>query len=104
GGVTVVQQSPAHAQHHRPVPADQPCEGRFVAARDEALQQFGVGRVPVGAGGAEGTKKGGEHFPGGGGHGTGSWLTRASSPGYCPPRSRTTRWPGLVLLSRGQRP
>ena len=47
GVVRVVQDAPADAQHHRPVPLHQRAEGRLaglVAARHEPFQQLGVGQ------------------------------------------------------------
>ena len=47
GVVRIVQDAPADAQHHRPVPRHQRAEVRFaglIAARHEPFQQLGVGQ------------------------------------------------------------
>ena len=47
GGVRVVQDAPADAQHHRPVPLDQARKAAspgLIAAGHELLQQLGVGQ------------------------------------------------------------
>src|SRR5215831_17414043 len=49
GVLLVPQQPPARRQHHWSVPAQQFSEGRPVPARDEASQQFPVGRARHGA-------------------------------------------------------
>ena len=56
-GVLVVAEGPAaHAEDHRPVPADQLAEGGLVAAGADGRQEVGVRRLP---GHAEGSDDGG---------------------------------------------
>jgi hypothetical protein len=43
GQLLVVQGTPAHTQHHWPMPPDQGFKSRFFAVVQETLQQFPIG-------------------------------------------------------------